>query len=31
MVFQNEDSSYANPLMDSVKQTKIIQWWHDFL
>ncbi len=31
MVFQNEDSSYANPLMDYVKQTKIIQWWHDFL
>ncbi len=31
MVFQNEDSSYVNPLMDYVEQAKTIQWWHEFL
>ncbi len=29
--FQSEDSLYANPHVDYVEQTKIIQWWQDFL
>jgi hypothetical protein len=31
MVFQNANSLYVNPVMDYVKQNKIIQWWQDFL
>jgi hypothetical protein len=30
-MFQNENSSYANPLVDYVEQDKTIQWWQDFL
>jgi hypothetical protein len=26
MMFQNEDSSYANPFTNYVKQAKTIQW-----